>query len=268
MARGFGSTFGTGATDTVRGPQAVQVPVKHSIAICLYENGLGGSSGGVPFCVFDGSNFYGLYTGAGAWHYGVPFSGGSGDWSIVKPTLAAAWHRLVMTYDGGAVGNKPVFTLNSTVPAVTTNTTPVGTFTVGAPVTPDIGNLPADTAFVWDGMLAHVAYWETILTPAEALSYCCGVNPIFLQPQNLKFYAPLDGINTPEPALLPGGFCTTTGVKRASSEPPMMNINGIWRARDANNLLFAPAPAVGQLIPFPWSETSGGMQDLTGNMRG
>lgn len=44
----------------------------------------------------------------------------------------------------------------------------------------------------WDGQLAHAAIWSDALTDDEACAYTMGRNPLFIRPQALRGYWPLD----------------------------------------------------------------------------
>ena len=117
----------------------------------------------------------------------------AGVWTIPTPS-AAAWHHIVITYDGSATTNNPVIYVDGVSQTVTTAQTPVGTLGAGN-VQLYVGNR-SDTLRVFNGSMEEAAVWNVILTGANVTSlYNAGAGALAtsVQNANLKGYWQLCG---------------------------------------------------------------------------
>ncbi len=89
--------------------------------------------------------------------------------------------------------------------------TPIDRLVVGADFTGSFVNHMG-------GDIAHVAMWNVALTDAEIASLAAGLNPKKMRPDNLVFYAPLNG-QSPEIDIVSRFDLTVTGAT-VSEEPP------------------------------------------------
>jgi hypothetical protein len=70
------------------------------------------------------------------------------------------------------------------------------------------------------GRIAEVAIWNAALTDAEVAALASGVRAWMLRPANLKVYAPLWGVGSPEPDYSGNAFhFTVTGAAQADHAP-------------------------------------------------
>lgn len=70
------------------------------------------------------------------------------------------------------------------------------------------------------GRLADIAIWNTVLTPAEWSKLANGACPIFIRPESLVFYNPLDDRWTYDRAR--GLFLSDVGPTGAAEDPPFL----------------------------------------------
>lgn len=185
MARGFNTTLGAGASDAVVSTLTTDVNLR-SWFIWIYPRVsatqmIFGQRGTVLVNV--------IYESGGVWNYIRDWSTTDGQWHIAKGSNGS-WHSLGMSYNAGAINNIPVFYLDGTKPAVTTDAIPSGTLTsvAGEPIR--IGNRSA-ADLPLDGMLAEAAVWDVILTDAEFFAMNKGVSPALIRPQSLVSYVPM-----------------------------------------------------------------------------
>ena len=105
----------------------------------------------------------------------------------------------------------------------------------GAAATPDtatVGSISADTLWIgargrgtpsstsaWDGALAEVAVWQMNLDPAEISILAAGYSPLFVRPNFLKFYAPLNSAKTGDEIDVVGGLTLTDNGTVTASVP-------------------------------------------------
>jgi len=76
----------------------------------------------------------------------------------------------------------------------------------------------------FNGDVAEVAIWNVALTEPELLALANGTNPKLIRPENLVFYAPLYGVDSPEPNLTIGGSTynlTLTNTPTLTTHPPV-----------------------------------------------
>ncbi len=197
MARGFGATYGSGATDQIKSQRASGYPSTSSVHIWTYRNGAGGGNFGRLFQCDTNGGTGGLFVynnGAGASTLAIQagFSTTAGLWNTTS-TLGASWKSFGMTYDGSSTSNNPTAYIDGTKETVgsglTRATGPSGTYGTGD--NPLIGNRGSDDARAWDGMLAEFALWGAALDDAEFAALHNGVSPLDIRPGSLLEYIPL-----------------------------------------------------------------------------
>lgn len=72
-----------------------------------------------------------------------------------------------------------------------------------------IGRISDTNARLFVGLIEHCAIWNVALTAGEVAALGHGVLPIFIRPQNLKWYCPLFGTGSPEPDYTGNGNVAT-----------------------------------------------------------
>lgn len=196
MARGFGSTVGSGTTDVIVTTLTAHAD-QRSFAFWFNRNGAGGnnqgrlfdkrSNGGslVELCYFDASNGADLKL-----IYQRMWSTGTGTWSVNGGgvTATGTWNHVVITYDSTSTSNDPVIYINGVSQTVTEIATPSGTANTNTDPY-HIGNLGAQSR-VFDGQIADFAIWSRLLSGGEALGLGKGFSPLFNLPL-LVCYEPL-----------------------------------------------------------------------------
>ena len=73
----------------------------------------------------------------------------------------------------------------------------------------------------FSGELKDAAIWNVSLTALNIRTLFRGVNPFAVRPQNRVFFAPLDGLESPEPDYDGQRNLTLTGTAKGSSNPPV-----------------------------------------------
>lgn len=69
----------------------------------------------------------------------------------------------------------------------------------------------------FDGLIAHMAFWDVELTAADAAMLAAGVSPLLVKPQNLITYYPLDGLQE----VMGGLTLTKTGSPALAASRPI-----------------------------------------------
>jgi hypothetical protein len=188
MARGFGSTLGSGTTDKVI--SAVQAwPILSTIAFWAYRNGDGGGSAGR---MLDKENDGVLRnSSSGTYIYNRQMSGSTfSEWTFSRPA-ASEWHHVIWAYDGNSATVDPIAYLDGVAQTLTqtgTGTTPVDESATSW----NIGNRSTDDRN-WDGALAELAIWNVMLSADEAAALAKGASPLMVRPQALIEYVPMIG---------------------------------------------------------------------------
>lgn len=94
----------------------------------------------------------------------------------------------------------------------------------------------------WEGNIIWPAIWDVALTDAEVKQLAAGASPLIVRPQNLKFFAPLDGRTDDKRCLITKRV--PEGV-HATETDPFVLVNG----RDFGPSLPLPKPRILSL-PF------------------
>lgn len=188
MARGFGSTLGSGTTDVIQTALTTDSTLR-SYGIWTYRNGLGGSNVGRAFS--QGNETASLSVGASSsYRFIRTWTGDDGQWSIAFPA-GSEWHHIGISYDSGATTNDPLMYVDG----VSVTVTQIGTDPTGSASTNSnpmlIGNR-ADGLRNWDGSLAELSVWNVILTDDEWAAVGKGVSSMSVRPMSLIEYVPDD----------------------------------------------------------------------------
>jgi hypothetical protein len=103
-SRGFGSTFGAGATDNIQGTYTAAPGLTGTYATWLWINGIGGGSNGR---VLDqGGSHVQIDTPSGLITFVFSFSTTAGSWTVPAPS-SSAWHHYAVVYDVTSSSNTP-----------------------------------------------------------------------------------------------------------------------------------------------------------------
>lgn len=226
MSRGFGSTFGAGTTDSIKTNYSKALAVQSTTACWVYVNAIGGGTFGRIYNQFvgggSGTQLPALEIDASTilMADAAPFSGSvasQAQWTWPIPG-AGQWIHVCRVHDASSTSNTPIVYVNGS-PVVVTNIVPaLGTFNPQTgPVY--VGNRQ-DGIRNFDGMLAHFAIWQgSLLTQADALSMTAGISPIFIRPETLGIYLPLDGVNNQEFDYVNTLTSSITGTRVGRSNP-------------------------------------------------
>jgi hypothetical protein len=74
-----------------------------------------------------------------------------------------------------------------------------------------------------DGLIAEAAIWNVALNASEIAVLARGVSPLRIRPGNLKFYAPLFGVGSPEPDYIGGFDMTLNAAPTQAAHAPVMS---------------------------------------------
>ena len=226
MARGFGTTDGVATTDRISYAAYSDI---NNLDIFTYAIWVYRSSGGSSFGRMmekDGRNLL-LDSGIATYEFAATRWPTIGEWTVPEPS-ADEWHRFLITYDYSSTANDPLMYLDGISQTVTETAVPSGTklSDVGDLV---IGNRPSANR-VWGGRLAEPNIWNVILNPDEILADARRVPPLRIRPDNLVFYPPVWGIQSPEPNFRGNRAAgTVTGTARVN-HPPITPFTPKWAA--------------------------------------
>ena len=184
--------------------------------------------------------FYTVISGADALFFVSPRSTTTGLWGMTG-LATGAWAHVAMTYDGGSVSNDPIFYLNGVAGTTIELTAPVGTETTGT-ADLNVGNgVPGTWSRCFNGRIAEIATWGSILTAAQILMMAKGISPLRVGVKPI-FYSPFWGRFSSERSLITGDEGVVTGTSFADHAPVFYS----------NSLIIGKttgaAPAAGQPI--------------------
>lgn len=234
MSRGFGVTYGVATSDVVN-MENRSTPTQATYFCWVYPN----TFPAYAERIYDNGvvtlNTLIFYNSTSVkMSFGSAFSTTNGTFEWPLPTVNA-WTPLFLSYDTSSTANVPVVIQNGIAQTVTTITPPVGTGDANTGVN-QIGNRNAGQGGAnraWDGLLAHFAQWNTILTPHDAHLLSNGVNPLLVRPEHLVYHFPLNGYTSPEINLAGGRFSTTTtGTKAGTLEAPVIPLYAVRKFFD------------------------------------
>ncbi len=255
MSRGFGATYGTGASYAIVTGVTSSGSDRRSYSMWFLRNGAGGGNFGHFFVKnFSEEFFWG--NSSSTFIYARCNAGGTqtsryrlGSGGTSAGT-ANVWNHVLLTHDqsSGALTFPVAYwngVVNNTVALVANGVTASNS----NPYL--LGNDHVNTR-VWDGLLAHFAIWDDIiLGEAEARALTSGVHPMSIAGANCVCYLPLDGIHSPEtdfvfantPAVITGAKFGVLMPDRVSMYiPPFRNDNmSLLQA-------IAAAPTIGPMV--------------------
>src|SRR5580700_9929892 len=112
MARGFGSTFGIGSTDSIKAGYTAAPATQSTFYVRVWGNGHGGGNLGRIVDQNNGGNgsTFGFFiddnqaTTASTYSVAYGFSTTFGQWRFTAPS-SSTWHSIVVTFDGSSSSN-------------------------------------------------------------------------------------------------------------------------------------------------------------------
>lgn len=180
MAIGFGS-LGAGASDSIS-LSSSSTGTQRTYAFIVNRASSGG--GTLGRIIQHGNDLFATGT---VLRFQRNASTTNGAWNVSFVDGETAY--FVITYDSSSNANIPVFWKNGSTATVVTPVQPVGTIAaLGA--TSTIGNIPAATRN-WDGWIARMAVWTSILPDSACASISKGASPLKYSPSTLDFYLPM-----------------------------------------------------------------------------
>lgn len=193
MARGFFTTDGVDANDSILTTLAATPSGPMTMSLWIYYNGAGANNarlwsiGATPdeHVVQTASN--------GAFEFRRIFSGGSVSWSWNDPgskfTFALSmWAHMLITYDDSSTANDPALWIDGVLQTLSTNGVPSGTANA-LNTSLYIGNIAGGTRAV-NMRIAEVGRWNRILSNGEIAALAKGYSPLFFR-SGLVAYLPL-----------------------------------------------------------------------------
>lgn len=198
IGTGFGSTSGSGSTDSLLGPTVTAMPSYRSFVVFYQANSLGGSSLGrvMQSSVGNGTD---ASSSEGIWFQptGISYNRSRGvgtqDLSIAVHTLVAGeWVALAVASDQTSPGITPRMIVNG-VAATVTPTAGAGAFN-SVSYTMMFGNR-ADGTRTFDGVLGPQLYFDSFLTDTELISLSNNPWQIFA-PLPRRIWVPSAGTGT------------------------------------------------------------------------
>lgn len=220
MARTFGAT----TTDLVNFSThtAMQSLDLRSHAAWIIITGIGNTAGGR---IFEVINRFEVTNTATPGQIKVEFRRWPtrGIWQIDTAISQNVWHHLCITYDYGDVTNNPIIYIDGVSVAITEVGTPSGTLLTETSQL-SVGNRLAGSR-AWEGDIAEVCWFNIVLSASEVRTL------YHFSPMRLSgcvFYAPLYGVDNPEPNLVANGNTgAVTGSTVVSDHPPIAPPFGI-----------------------------------------
>lgn len=181
MAIGFGSAYGTGATNQLTLSPSTSGNLRTYAFIC-FNTSLGGGSRGR---VLDQTQLLFFKSGSTNLQYTRHFSNVP-EWEFNCPDNTV--NSIVLTHDISGLNNPRVWRNGAEITA-TTVTSPSGTAATLSS-TLCVGNRTVGDRN-WDGWIARLAIWTSILPDTACASISRGFSPIKYSPSTLDFYLPM-----------------------------------------------------------------------------
>lgn len=172
MARGFGSTLGSGTTDNI--DTGINTSsTNRTWVVRINRNGAGGGTFGRAFELANGATIIenlGWDNTSSQIVLNIGFTTTNGTWRLAGASATNSWLTLAVSYNGGVVAGSVVAYSNGSVLTVTLSSPPVGTRrTADGSNNLLIGNNPA-TSRNWDGRIAEFAVYDRVLSVGEMIS--------------------------------------------------------------------------------------------------
>lgn len=200
MARGFGTTYGTGSTDAITTSYTTASTGIRTYSAWIFWHGVGGGSLGRFWDRSANSTLEeGLLVSSTVLQFGARFSTTAGAWTVTRPA-ADTWHHVMVTYDltvsPGITANDPSIWVDGTSQSVTESSTPAGSHDTTANGF-CIGNRSVDGARNLDGKVAEFAVWDGVALGSNEMTLLrYGYSPLLIRPDALIVYEPLLRANT------------------------------------------------------------------------
>lgn len=187
---GVGSTFGTGTSDSLTGPDLLLSEGFRSIVAKYFANSAGGGNVGRIFqpSTGAGDTAEGVFpTSTTRMAYIRAASGGNGQWGLAGGTIVlGAWKSFGVTHDQRSTSNTPLLYEDGILGSVTTVATPSGAFVTG-PYSPMFGNRAANNRG-WDGLIGLTLVFDHPtqgLTAQEQMSLHLNPWQVFESPRQI-----------------------------------------------------------------------------------
>lgn len=120
--------------------------------------------------------------------YSARFAGNIGTWQTTNREVSLTeWTHVAVTFDATSASNDPIIYINGVSVPITENSTPSGDYDGITTETCHIGNR-SDGNRAFDGQLADVAVWNTILEPSDVLAIVQVAS--LTQPNSITLTAP------------------------------------------------------------------------------
>jgi len=127
------------------------------------------------------------------------WTGIDGNWhTTTDPIVYNTKQSLAVTYDSDLNSNTPIIYVDGSSQTITEITGPDGTRSDDDSDTLFLGNR-SDSSRTYDGEQANYVMWDTILSATEIGALSRGVSPIAIRPNNIVFWLPCWGNQSPEP---------------------------------------------------------------------
>jgi len=102
--------------------------------------------------------------------FSVKWTNGANRWKTADDAITEnTWHHIVVTYDTSAAANDPIIYIDGAATAWDDEPTPIAPFLGIEGGDCIIGNRDIDVRD-WEGQLADIAIWDSILSPTEVLA--------------------------------------------------------------------------------------------------
>lgn len=220
MAYGFGATanggLGTGATDRVESSATLSGLTTASWVASYYCTGAGGGGAGVLLGRHSGSTRREViyYRDSTNLNFLRQYATTSGLWSIDGFALNTN-QRIVVTFSSTTPTVRAW--INGVERTVTQQTAPVGSISNNAAIVSIGNNGTGSYNAAWWGWIEEVAGYSVELSPSEAMSLSAGLSPMLIQPNNLRWYLPLNSVIDYR-----GATYTATGALNISRDTPVI----------------------------------------------
>ena len=255
IARGFGATTGTGATDRIDGPSIKLATGFRSIVDFSFANTAGGATigrifqnaGGVGSNAGDESFFP---DGRGPTYertYNRNTAAIVGQWSISGTPVFGVEVCYAMSHDQRTTGLTPVFYKNGVRVSTFVNAASTGSYPQGN-ISLDIGNRSTDGARNWDGWHSILAIFDHPsegLTDAEVASLYADRWQITAPANTFAFQSAAVGISPP-----------LTGSTNTSFAPTISGGSILPALTGSTNVSFSPTLGGGSISPALTASTN------------
>ncbi len=191
MARGFGTTHGSGSTDKILTSYTTASTGIRTYSAFILWHGLGGGSLGRFWDRSANSTVdEGLFISSTVLSFGARFSTTAGSWTVTRPSVDV-FHHVMVTYDSTNFANDPSIWVDGVSQTVTETSTPAGLHDTTANAF-CIGNRSVDSARNLDGKVAEFAVWDGVaINNAEVTLLSHGYSPLAIRPDALVVYEPM-----------------------------------------------------------------------------